>query len=415
MSADLSEGPLRHTILTLVSLVSTFRRNSEELGFQGVFPFSLHFFEHLEELSLRSGQIVGPLPGESFAKLQKLVSLDLEYQNIGGSVADAWEACKTIKTVNLDSNNLSGPFEIPDTESSIESFSARWNALGEFSSNIGRAPNLKVLNLGGNGFSTTTIPEAMYTWSALEELYLDENPLMGSISSSISDMTNLRILDLHHEVSSTYPWESPPEDSRLWSNRLSGSLPPEFPKGLEVLNLEGNLLNGTLPDFPTTIHRLQLNKNDFAGTIPESLYELRTLTSLNLADNLFTGTISSKIGQLTDLYYLRFSRNALTGTIPNTTNQLVALRSADFTENDLSGFLSIPQCFAEKVGAWGYSLGADCHPDTSTPDNYTKVECPCCTWCCIPSADWCIGDAIDNHPGMSCRSDAIDQVGCIGG
>ena len=82
--------------------------------------------------------------------------------------------------------------------------------------------------------------------SNLEQLWLNNNQLSGSIPVELGDLSNLTFLG-------------------LYSNQLSGSIPAEL----------GNMSN---------LIYLGLNTNQFNGPLPQSL------TNLNLDEFLFSGT-----------------------------------------------------------------------------------------------------------------------------
>jgi hypothetical protein len=64
-------------------------------------------------------------------------------------------------------------------------------------------------------------------------------------------------------------------------------------KGLSVIGLQGNKLNGTIPSFlgSLPLKQLALSYNSLTGTIPSSLTSLKELTLLNLFENKLTGLV----------------------------------------------------------------------------------------------------------------------------
>lgn len=87
---------------------------------------------------------------------------------------------------------------------------------------------------------------------------------------------------------------------------IAGTIPSQFGniRGLEVLDLDFNILS---------------------GSIPESIYSVSSLRQLDLNDNLLTGRINTRIGLLTNLTFLQLHQNLLTGTIPTELGNLVSL------------------------------------------------------------------------------------------
>jgi hypothetical protein len=64
-------------------------------------------------------------------------------------------------------------------------------------------------------------------------------------------------------------------------------------KGLSVIGLQGNKLNGTIPSFlgSLPLKQLALSYNSLTGTIPSSLTSLKALTLLYLFENKLTGLV----------------------------------------------------------------------------------------------------------------------------
>ena len=137
------------------------------------------------------------------------------------------------------------------------------------------------------------------------------NNLVGSIPSSIGNLTNLDTLE-------------------LFSNQLSGNIPSTL----------GNLLN---------LIYLNLSLNQLSGNIPSSLGNLTNLTSLGLGQNQLSGSIPSELGNLTNLTTLDLIENQLSGNLPPSLGNLVNITLFDVGDNQLSG------------------------PIPSTYDNFTKI------------------------------------------
>lgn len=127
--------------------------------------------------------------------------------------------------------------------------------------------------------------------------------LLGKLSSAISKLSELRVL--------SFPF-----------NDLSGEMPAEIwgLEKLEVLDLEGNLISGSLQTHFKGFRNLRvlnLGFNEIAGEIPNSLLNCKGLQVLNLAGNRVNGSIPRFIGQFGDLRGVYLSFNRLTGSIPN--------------------------------------------------------------------------------------------------
>ena len=116
-------------------------------------------------------------------------------------------------------------------------------------------PKAAFLNFSSNHFTELT-------WHAvprdLQLMYVANNKLTGNILQmmshiNISDLNllNLKLLDLSY-------------------NNLSGSLPPDMPPSLSVLNVSNNAFVGSLPSTCSTLQMadLRLDNNELTGALP---------------------------------------------------------------------------------------------------------------------------------------------------
>ncbi|KAK6129159.1 hypothetical protein DH2020_037091 [Rehmannia glutinosa] len=104
-------------------------------------------------------------------------------------------------------------------------------------------------------------------------------------------------------------------------NELSDEIPVEIwgMVNLEVLDLEGNLISGSLPAQFSGLKNLKvlnLGFNEIFGVIPGSLSNCVGLEILNLAGNQVNGSIPGYFGGFRDLRGLYLSFNLLSGSIP---------------------------------------------------------------------------------------------------
>lgn len=153
--------------------------------------------------------------------------------------------------------------------------------------------------------------------------------LYGQIpSGTLGKLTELRVLSLR-------------------SNRLNGSLPPDFAnlKNLSYLYLQDNMFSGPLPPLLSSLVSLTVldfSFNGFNGSIPVSLNNLTQLAALYLENNSFSGNISNL--NLPTLIMFSVANNHLNGSIPKS---LQKFSKSAFQGND--GLCGIPlaQCVPE--------------------------------------------------------------------
>ena len=179
------------------------------------------------------------------------------------------------------------------------------------------------------------------------ELNLWSNNLTGSIPPSVGKLDRLESLDLtYNALIGPLPSElgrlARLRDLSLYRNELTGRIPPELGSlaNLRALRLDVNALTGPIPASLgrlVNLERLELFGNDLTGPIPSALGNLADLDVLDLSGNDLTGPIPSALGNLADLDVLDLSRNELTGPIPSALGNLADLDVLDLGWNDLTG------------------------------------------------------------------------------
>ena len=141
---------------------------------------------------------------------------------------------------------------------------------------------------------------------------------------------------------------------QLWlnNNQLTGSIPTTLGGLTSILNMSlgSNLLTGSIPTQLgglTTLHNLYLNSNQLSGTIPTALNTLINLNQLLLDNNLLTGSIPTALGALTQLHVLTLQANQLSGSLPAALGSLTNLTQLTLNSNKLLG--SIPTTLTNLV------------------------------------------------------------------
>jgi len=188
------------------------------------------------------------------------------------------------------------------------------------------------------------------TGNHVTSLGLDSNMLVGTIPSSISNLTNLQFLALNNnQLTGSIPTQlgslTSLQSLILSSNKLTGDIPPDLGNLTNLLNLNllGNQLTGSIPtslESLTNLSHLDLSSNKLTGIIPSELGNLTSLTVLSLWSNQLTGNIPANLGNLPNLQVLYLFGNQLTGSIPPELGNLTNLQYLDLYNNKLTG--SIP-------------------------------------------------------------------------
>ncbi|CAL2251971.1 unnamed protein product [Prunus armeniaca] len=267
------------------------------------------------------GTIPPPLGNLSF-----LVELDLRNNSFHGTLPKELSYLRRLKMISFISNNFMG--SIPS-----------W---------FGSFPKLQSINLRGNQFSGS-IPTIIFNLSALQDINLRANELSGAIPREIGNLTMLKRIYLDSNNFNEIPKEigflDHVEELYVANNILKGSIPVVVfnMSSLTMVNLYGNNLSGGLPDnicqHLPSLQELSLGFNQFDGPIPSKLWQCGELLSLNLEENNFSGSIPKNIGNLTMMKEIALGDNKLTGTIPDEIGDLPNLEILSIVDNNLNGLI----------------------------------------------------------------------------
>lgn len=265
-------------------------------------------------LDLRFSELTGSIPVE-VGGLSELETLILFRNELTGPIPPSFGDLASAKLVVLAGNRLSGPIP-PELGgmTSLEQFHAHGNELASIPPELGQLDNLEVVNLSSNRLTSippelgglpnlrsmglsfnwlTSIPPELGNLPELRYLGLWANEIT-SIPPELGNLSNLAELDLDDNQLTSVPAELGRLDNLevLWlaSNSLQ-NVPPELGEmdSLAVLNLWGNRLTGmsTRPgDYPN-LRILDLSSNEFAS-FPSELSGLGNLQQLELDGNRLT-------------------------------------------------------------------------------------------------------------------------------
>ncbi|KAH9752511.1 Receptor-like protein 47 [Citrus sinensis] len=237
---------------------------------------------------LSSNNLQGPFPVPPPGTIHYLASNN----NLTGEIPSWICNLNILESLVLSHNNLSGLLP---------------QCLGNFSD------ELSVLDLQGNNFFGT-VPNTFIKESRLGVIDLSHNLFQGRIPRSLINCSKLEFLGLgNNQISDTFPsWLGTLPNLNvliLRSNIFYGIIKePRTDCGfskLRIIDLSNNRFTGTLPSkrrmmtynkIPDILAGIILSNNSFDGAIPASIANLKGLQVLNLQNNNLQGHIPSCLG-----------------------------------------------------------------------------------------------------------------------
>ncbi|EOY12110.1 Uncharacterized protein TCM_030710 [Theobroma cacao] len=193
---------------------------------------------------------------------------------------------------------------------------------GTVSSSIFHLLNIEIINSSSNQ-NSRGIPGEMVSSTSLRYLNLRNNNFTGPIPNC---SVSLEVLDLSNNLlSGKIPSEigvcSSLKTPNLALNYLVGKITISISNitDLQFLSLSGNVLIGQIPPeigLCLNLKTLDLGANYLLGKIPSSISNISGLQFLTLASNNLIGQILSEIGPLKSLKWIYIGNNNFSGKIP---------------------------------------------------------------------------------------------------
>ncbi|XP_058068321.1 probable LRR receptor-like serine/threonine-protein kinase At3g47570 [Magnolia sinica] len=327
----------------------------------GEIPANLTHCSELRNISLMYNQLVGKLPAD-LGSLSKLIEIVVSHNNLTETIPPSIGNLSSLAVLRLNYNLFHGPIpeEIGQLASLVD-FRIGFNQLSTMvTPPLYNLSSVQMFDVTNNQLYGSIRRDLGLVFPDLREIYVGGNQLIGSIPFSLSNASNLKIVDFG------YNNFSGPVPSNLGNlRRLSffniaknklGSMGGDDLSfltslsnctHLESIGAGRNNLVGVLPDsianFSSQFRRFFLGGNRIYGSIPKVIENLVNLIALSLDDNSLKGTLPEGIGKLNKLQALYLGGNKLSAKIPSSIGNITQLSRLLLNINDFHG--NIPSSF----------------------------------------------------------------------
>ncbi|XP_055828183.1 probable LRR receptor-like serine/threonine-protein kinase At3g47570 isoform X2 [Solanum dulcamara] len=289
-------------------------------NFKGEIPSWFGFLHQLQVLNLGNNSFIGSIPC-SFSNISTLETLNLNFNSIEGEIPKVIGSLINLKVLSLYGNNLIGSIPLSLSNASrLEMLDLSHNLLqGNIPEGIGNLHNMNSLSIQHNQLMGS-IPFTIFNNSRIELIAFTDNSLSGNLPSSFCN--GLSIL----------------KGLYLSANKLRGHMPTSLSNcsQLQILDLSGNELDGRIHSEIGRLGNLQilyLGSNHFTGIIPQELGNLVNLAALGMEDNQINGSIPINIFNSSSLQLFGLWRNNLEGYLPREIGNLTKMQNLDLREN----------------------------------------------------------------------------------
>ncbi|KAK7304556.1 hypothetical protein VNO77_42437 [Canavalia gladiata] len=397
---DLHSNQLHGSIPTFIKGAVHLDYSSNKFSF--IPPDVRKYLHFTYFLSLSNNSFHGKIP-QSFCNCSILRMLDLSHNSFNDSMPECLTSkSNTLRVLNLDGNNLTGSISNAISSScNLRFLNLNRNLFGgAIPKSLVNCHQLEVLNLGNNMLNDR-FPCFLRNISTLRVLILRSNKLHGPIrcQPSTGNWEMLHIVDLaFNNFTGTLPkalfqsWigmmgdegEAQQKSGNLFFDmydfhhsvrykdvmatidpilvmrlaKMLAAIPHmtidimfSFFVNAYQLQFGGAYLDsatvvnkGLQMNFvkiPTIFTALDFSFNHFEGPLPKELMSLRALIVLNLSHNAFSSHIPSSLGNLMQLESLDLSSNFLSGEIPTEIASLSFLSVLNLSFNHLGGKIPI--------------------------------------------------------------------------
>lgn len=233
---------------------------------------------------------------------KRVTRIQMGRQNLRGTLPSSLLNLTKLERLELQWNNISGPFPTLRGLSSLEVLIVSRNYFTSFPADcfLGMS-SLQILEIDDNPFSPWELPPSLRNASLLQNFSANSANLSGTLPDFLGPDEFPGLISLH-----------------LSFNNLQGLLPATLSNSpLQSLWLNGQMLGGQIDVLHnmTSLTEIWLQSNMFSGPLPD-FSGMQDLETLNLRDNMFSGTIPSSLTSLKSLQTISLTNNLFQGPTP---------------------------------------------------------------------------------------------------
>ncbi|GKV44327.1 hypothetical protein SLEP1_g51519 [Rubroshorea leprosula] len=301
----------------------------------------------LKSIDLSDNQLNGSIP-DSIGQLSKLESMDLS-ENQLRSIPDSIGQLSELEGMDLSENQLRS---IPDSIGQLFKLRIMYlyeNHLRSIPDSIGQLSKLEIMDLSEN--QLRSIPDSIGQLSKLERIFLSSNQFRIGFPKWLQLPKTIKTVDLSNaSISSPLPeniGHMMPmlEEVYLANNLMKGSIPKSLCnlKYLAILDLSNNMLYGNIPKSlcnSKSLGYLDLSNNMLSGSIPNCWRNDQSFFFIDLSSNNLSGLFPSTMVQLSSLSLLHLNNNSLHKGLHVALKNFTSLLVLDLGENKFSGNLT---------------------------------------------------------------------------
>ncbi|XP_057947887.1 phytosulfokine receptor 2 [Malania oleifera] len=229
---------------------------------------------------------------------------------------------------------------------------------GAVSRSLSQLDELKLLNLSFNHLEGS-LPLELSNLRQLEVLDLSQNMLRGSVSGALLGLKSIQSLNISSNsfAGNLFDLGAFPDllAINVSNNSFTGQVDSQLcssPTEVQILDLSMNQFEGGLDGLVNcskSLQQLHVDSNSLTGHLPDLLFSIPSLEVLSVSGNNFSGQLSEKLSKLFRIKALVISGNQFSGSIPNAFGNLTELESFVAHSNLFSGFLPPTLSFCSKL------------------------------------------------------------------